>query len=97
MAGSIPIPTARRPRWYSFVCALIGLVLATTNLAADGRGTIQFTKRFGGESVVVEVDWVYDRSVPSLTFENRRVIWTGDPVTDGGDGSDGCSTLHPGT
>ena len=37
----------------------------------------------------MEVDWFYDRSVPSLTFDNRRVIWTGDPVPDGSDGSDG--------
>ncbi len=76
-------------RLASFVCVLLGFILASAKLTADGQGTIQFTKRFGGESVVVEVDWFYDRSVPSLTFENRRVIWTGAPVPDGGDGSDG--------
>jgi hypothetical protein len=96
MTGSVLKMAAAGSRRRLFVCALLGFIPVATNLAADGQGTIQFTKRFGGESVVVEVDWFYDRSVPSLTFDNRRVIWTGDPVPDGGDGSDGLFHIPSG-
>lgn len=89
MTGFIPKLTAAVLRRFLSVCVLFGFTLAVADLTADGEGTIQYTLRFGGESVVVEVDCFYDRSLPSLTFDNRRVIWTGVPVPEGGDGSDG--------
>ena len=96
MTGLITKFIAKHSRPYLFTCVLSVFPLAASNLAADGQGTIQYTKRFGGEAVVVEVDWFYDRSVPSLTFDNRRVIWTGDPVPDGSDGSDGLLYIPSG-
>lgn len=68
------------------VCALLALASAVW---ADGSGTIQYTKRFDGVAVVKEVDWTYDRSVPSLTFNEPRVIWTGVGAPPGAAGSDG--------
>lgn len=57
---------------------------------ADGSGTIQYTIRFdGGTGVVKEVEWAYDRSVPSLTFSEPRVIWSGAGAQAGTAGSDG--------
>lgn len=45
---------------------------------ADFRGTIQYTQRFDfSPTIVNEVDWDYVRATPSLTFTNKRVIWTG--------------------
>jgi hypothetical protein len=57
---------------------------------ADGSGTIQYTVRFdGGTGVVKEVEWTYDRSLPSLTFSEPRVIWTGAGAPQEMAGSDG--------
>lgn len=68
----------------------VGALLALATVVwADGSGTIQYTKRFDGEAVVKEVEWTYDRSVPSLTFSEPRVIWSGAGAPPGSGGSDG--------
>ena len=72
------------------------LLLVTTALfwlpstvLADASGTFVYTKRFDGESIVLEVEWTYVRAVPSLTFGEPRVIWSGAGAAEGQAGSDG--------
>lgn len=75
-------------RCLTFLVPVIALMM-TTPAWADGSGTIQYTKRFDGVSVVKEVEWTYDRSARTLTFTDPRVIWTGAGAPDGLAGSDG--------
>jgi hypothetical protein len=65
------------------------LLCLPASALADASGTFVYTKRFDGESVVLEVDWTYVREVPSLTFGEPRVIWSGAGAPEGQAGSDG--------
>ena len=56
------------------------------NALANASGTFVYTKRFDGDSVVLEVDWTYIKATPSLTFGTPRVIWSGARAPDGGSG-----------
>jgi len=66
--------------------ALFGL---PSDAMADASGKFVYTKRFDGESIVLEVEWTYVRAAPSLTFGEPRVIWSGAGAPEGQAGSDG--------
>jgi hypothetical protein len=71
---SMHSPVLRLAMWSCFSALLWPFSSAT----ADFNGTIQYTQRFDGTPTIVnEVDWDYVRETPSLTFTNKRVIWTG--------------------
>ncbi|MGH8033718.1 MAG: hypothetical protein ACREO9_00730, partial [Lysobacterales bacterium] len=59
------------------VLVLAVLLGPVSDALADASGKFVYTKRFDGVSVVLEVDWTYVRSVPSLKFGTPRVIWSG--------------------
>ena len=67
----------------------IALFWPLSNAFADASGKFVYTKRFDGESIVLEVEWTYIRAVPSLTFGEPRVIWSGVGAIEGQAGSDG--------
>ena len=76
-------------RHLTLLIPVIALLMPMAAAWGDGSGTIQYTKRFDGVSLVKEVEWTYDRSVPSLTFTEPRTIWTGAGAPEGLAGSDG--------
>lgn len=67
----------------------IALFWLPSEALADASGKFVYTKRFDGESIVLEVEWTYVRAVPSLTFGEPRVIWSGAGAPEGQAGSDG--------
>jgi len=84
MPGTIVVIRSSFFRLFSltFCFALLWPISA---VLADFDGVIVFTQRFDDftqnantpSTIVNEVEWNYVRAAPSLSFTNRRVIWTG--------------------
>lgn len=84
MSGTITVIRSSYFRLVLLSCCF-ALVWPVSSALADFEGVIVFTQRFDNftqnantpSTIVNEVEWTYVRATPSLSFTNKRVIWTG--------------------